>query len=376
MSDIKTPKPQGPYKVGTKVFTVIDESRTETVGPHKNEEKRKLTCRIYYPASEDCINTCSKSELLSRAVTVGIGKEFKFKVDYDKITSEGKNASECFVDAPHIEGEKFPLLIFSHGFKSYKEGNSYLLTEISSHGYVVISIGHTYESLAETHEDGMVTYFDKSLTSKTVKPLIPGAIALMRLASFKGTPEEQYEEFTKAQNKYCRFNVERVKEWGKDTSFILEYARDAFSNFIDFTPGVGISGHSLGGATAYYMCQTNENFVCGINIDGGLFGDYDGMTMTRPFCHICSEANYNVASRVKFGKSADSYYVTFRKIKHIAFADIKYFLKLPMMTGKIPADIAHNNICSCHLKFLDKYLKNKDIEMEIPDSEYIRFEKY
>lgn len=42
----------------------------------------------------------------------------------------------------------------------------------------------------------------------------------------------------------------------------------------DRLEGTGVTGHSLGGCVAYYLCRHFEEFICGINIDGGLFGDY------------------------------------------------------------------------------------------------------
>lgn len=376
MSSNGFPKPSGKYKVGTKVETLIDESRVEMLGPDKGKEKRKITYRIYYPVSPDSVDGLKKGELISREVAEGLKRQFHIGINYDKKVELGLNNSECYIDAPHIINEKFPLLIFSHGLLSYKEGNSFLLTEIASQGYVVISIGHTYASAAETHADGTITYGDKNCSKNSVQPFLSGFIALMRFRKFKGTPEEEYKKFTELQNKYCRFNVDMVKEWSKDTEFVLEYAKKSYSDFIDFTPGVALSGHSLGGATAYYLCQTNNDFACGINIDGGLFGDYDNMIMNKPFCFLCNEGNYNVASRVKFSKTADSYYVTFKDIKHIAFSDIKYFMPMSFVTGKIPADISHEYQCRCHVDFLDKYLKGKDLEIKMSESKYIRFEKY
>ena len=35
--------------------------------------------------------------------------------------------------------------------------------------------------------------------------------------------------------------------------------------------GIGLTGHSFGGAIAYYLCTNDPKYACGINIDGGLF---------------------------------------------------------------------------------------------------------
>lgn len=373
---MKIPTPSGPYFVSTKTFTIKDDNRKEIFGPHPGEETHLITSRIFYPVNPSDTEGQEKAYYMSRAVAKGLKREYFVKNDYDKKCAAGENFAVYYENIKPIEGQKFPLLIFSHGFKSYKEGNSFLLSEIASHGYIVISIGHTYASLAETHEGGIETYADKSLSKKLVSPFIPGYIEMIKCAKKKGTPKDLYDEFLKVQNKYCKFNITILDEWTKDTLSVVEYAKDNFSDIIDFNPGIAVSGHSLGGAVAYNLCQKYDEFACGLNIDGGLFGEYEGMTMTKPFFQICSEANVNVETKPLINKTAPCYRALFKKIKHIAFADIKYFIPSTAVTGKIPADLAHSTLCKCHLDFLDKYMKYKDIDISIPDNEFIEFQTF
>ena len=53
----------------------------------------------------------------------------------------------------------------------------------------------------------------------------------------------------------------------------------------------------MGGATAYYLCHYEAEIACGINIEGGVFGDYENMVMTKPFLQICCAENVNVETR-------------------------------------------------------------------------------
>ena len=370
------PKPTGKYKVGTKVVTTIDEDRVEELGPNKGNTKRRITYRIFYPVLPSDAQNLTNDELLSREVTLGMSKEFKIKIDYDKITSQGKNKAEYYKDAPHACGERFPLVIYNHGYKSYKEGNSFLCAELVSHGYVVISIGHPFEALAEVHTDGSADYFEKGLMKKSISPFLPGLIAEMKLTKSKGTPEELNQKFYAMQNKYCTFMVHRVDEWVKDTLFVIEEAKSLYQDFIAFDRGIAATGHSMGGAVAYNLCHKSKDIKCGINIDGGLFGNYEGMVMNKPFFQICSENNYNVEMKPRLNKTVPVYYATFKKIKHVGFADIMFYIRISAVVGKIPADVAHNTLCKCHLDFFDKYLKNEDIEINIPDNEFIKFEKF
>ena len=42
-------------------------------------------------------------------------------INYDKSEAEGDNVSNCYENAPMIEGVKFPLIMFNHGLSSYRE---------------------------------------------------------------------------------------------------------------------------------------------------------------------------------------------------------------------------------------------------------------
>ena len=62
--------------------------------------------------------------------------------------------------------EKFPVLIFSHGYGSKAHGYYALLSEIASQGYVIVNMNHTYESLGVTLPDGSEKYFDYKYQSE------------------------------------------------------------------------------------------------------------------------------------------------------------------------------------------------------------------
>lgn len=47
-----------------------------------------------------------------------------------------------------------------------------------------------------------------------------------------------------------------------------------------------------------------------------------------------------------------------------------------MLVGKIPKNILHEELCKCHLLFLDKYLKRKDINVMLENRKYIDFNVY
>ena len=349
------PMPTGKYAVGTKTFTIYN-TRKEALDT-KGDSMRHIPARIYYPTSKNTTEGLTKAKSLSRSEAMGIKKIFMIPLNYDKMEAAGENDSECYVDAPFIEDKKFPLIVFNHGYFSYIEGNSFLLIELASQGYVVLTVGHPYEGTGTDYDDGTYTIADKSLANKMYHPYWRGILAAYKLTKYKGTLQEQAELFEEFQNKYCKFIGNRVDEWITDTNFAVEHAKKEFAQILDLTNGIGIAGHSQGGAVAYKVCLTDPEYTCGINIDGGLFGDTQGLTMNKPFMQLSCEDNENIVTKGYINHTKPAYKVLFRDMKHIGFADIKYALKPGMTAGKLDADLAHKYTCKSFLEFFDCYLR-------------------
>ena len=349
------PMPTGKYAVGTKTFTIYN-TRKEALDT-KGDSMRHIPARIYYPTSKNTTEGLTKAKSLSRSEAMGIKKIFMIPLNYDKMEAAGENDSECYVDAPFIKDKKFPLIVFNHGYFSYIEGNSFLLIELASQGYVVLTVGHPYEGTGTDYDDGTYTIADKSLANKMYHPYWRGILAAYKLTKYKGTLQEQAEFFEEFQNKYCKFIGNRVDEWITDTNFAVEHAKKEFAQILDLTNGIGIAGHSQGGAVAYKVCLTDPEYTCGINIDGGLFGDTQGLTMNKPFMQLSCEDNENIVTKGYINHTKPAYKVLFHGMKHMGFADIKYALKPGMTTGKLDADTAHKYTCKSFLEFFDCYLR-------------------
>ena len=60
-------------------------------------------------------------------------------------------------------GQKFPILIFSHGHGGLRTQNTNQVEELVSHGYIVIAVDHTFDAGFVEFPNGEVFY---SLTSR------------------------------------------------------------------------------------------------------------------------------------------------------------------------------------------------------------------
>lgn len=371
---INMPNPTGEYAVGTFTFTVYND-RKETLDAEK-EKMRSIASRVYYPVEKSSVEGLPKCRNLSCEMTKAIRKAFLVPISFKGIEKKGLNKSNCYENVPAIKDKKFPLIFFSHGYRSFREANSFLCIELASHGYVVISVAHPHEALLTEFDDGTFINYDKKLTRKMYSPFIRGVREVLKLTKSKGNEKELAEKFDQCQKTYIRFLMDRIPEWEKDTEAVLKYARENLCGMIDFEKGIGATGHSMGGAVAYSLCQDNADFSCGINIDGGLFGNHDGKILDKPFLQINCEMNQNVVTRGYLYHKKPVYKVVLKDMRHLGFSDMKYMIPLKSQVGKLSPDIAHEITCTCHLEFFDAYLKNKKSEPNLPSNENVQSKKY
>ena len=360
------PKPSGEFAVGTFTYTIKDQ-REEALPVGG---MRSVAARVYYPVLKENVEGLSRAVNLSENMLKGFKASFHVAPNFKKNPDD--NLSECYPDAPKIDGKKFPLVMFNHGYNSYREGNSLLCIDLASHGYVVISVAHSHEALCTEFDDGSFVLADTKNT-KLYDPMLGGIIAMLKLMKSKESEEEIAAKFDEAQKKYCKYMMGRLPEWIKDNEAALDYAKKNLSGMIDFEKGVGAAGHSFGGNTAYALCARNRDFVCGVNIDGVLFGDYSNDVQTKPFLQISCEDNAKVAARVYLRHTKPVYKALFKDMRHIGFGDSKFTMPIKSVVGKLDANLFHENICKCHLEFFDAYLKGIKSEPDFKNNGTVTF---
>lgn len=343
----------GAYAVGTERFAVTDITREEVLGPKCGP--RRLEVRLYYPVCKEVTVGKERMELSEERV------QALQKAYHVKQLPEGLVRPECFTEIPQVDG-KFPLVIYNHGYgNGYAEGNTMLCCELASNGYIVASIGHAYEAAICEFDDGSAVLYDKEI-NKMQNNKIKSFFAQMKLMRMDAEPEEAYAYFYELQKKYMGYLLGRLPEWGKDTLCVIETLKKSFGDRIDFTRGIGATGHSFGGATAYWLCQYSEEITCGVNIDGGVFGDYTGMVMKKPFLQIGCKMSRNAEIKPLLNTEAPVRLETFEGASHLGFMDAKFMYeqdsaKARMAVGKMDGCEMHRRLADCHLEFFGEYLQ-------------------
>ena len=375
MGKVVTPKPTGKYAVGMFTYTVYDaleETMYNALGT-----KRSIPAKVYYPAAKESVKDLPKARYLSKEMIAMIKKQYMMPVKYEKVEQDGSNRSECYENAPFIEGERFPLILFNHGSGSFREAHSYLFCELASHGYVVVSIGHPYEGMLTELDDGRKYELAKGMTSHCYSPTLRAIHALKKLSKAKGSNEELWQMFDGIQKKHNRFLIERVSAWKDDTKAALQYLREKYGDLIDWEKGIGVTGHSIGGAAAFALCEDEpQTFTCGINIDGGLFGDHEGKPISVPFLQMNCEPNKTAVTYAFLNNRNYAYHAVFRDMEHLGFSDMKYQIPLKSMVGKLDPDVAHTESCRVIIEFFDAYLKKTKDRPSFISDDAVTFTEY
>lgn len=146
---------------------------------------------------------------------------------------------------PDTQGEGFPLIIFDHGFCGIKDSNESSFLELASHGYVVCSIDHPYQSFYTINEQGETTIISNSYL-------------------------QEYRQLGDDPDK----NLDLLQKWldirVADANLVIDtiLAQEGGLYSLIDKEVIGVFGHSLGGATATALARVSGDIDAVINLDG------------------------------------------------------------------------------------------------------------
>ena len=338
------PKPDGPFDVGSMKFYWVDESRKEWY-LDSYLDKRKLMVQIWYPALQPVDQKSmfyiermdERLKYISNELEV---PEYLLKNIVDI-------KSNSYKDALSIEG-RFPVILFSHGLGGMRTQNSIQFEALASHGYIVVSTDHMYDS-------NIALYPDQNF-----------AINLSHTDSLDGS--DWYE----IRNKQIDYRV-------GDISFLIDKLYEINNGDIKTTlqqkinlDKIGIFGHSFGGATSILStirdnridaCLTYDAWF--VPIEENVLSKY----FDKPFLHVGqikweNELNYQKLDLFLNHCDNDSYKLAIQDSKHFDFTDIPHFSSLTEklnISGKINKNDLMMILNDLTIDFFNKYLKNIDL---------------
>ncbi|WP_158647483.1 alpha/beta fold hydrolase [Actinoplanes sp. ATCC 53533] len=297
------PAPTGPHAVGTVALHLIDRARTDPW--IDRTAPRELMVQLWYPARHAHGRawpwlTASEAAPVGVDLAQTVGAEPNIIPGLDRVVTSGRH------NAP-MAGRRaeLPVVVFSPGFGAQRNSSSAVVTDLASHGYLVVTVDHTHDATAVEFPGGRIE-------PNTLIPILEGI--------------EDPGEVTALATRMTEVRA-------ADLRFVLDELGIARA---------GVFGHSLGGATAARVVHDDPRAVAGINIDGTPYGS---AALGKPFMLVAAESTTH-ESDPAWAAFADGLRGWRREIqvaraRHLAFHDTVLLAPaLPRITGATPALVA------------------------------------
>lgn len=269
---------------------------------------------------------------------------------------------------PDIEQKRVPLIVFSHGGLGVKSSNESLFRELASHGYVIVSIDHTYHSFFTKDEKGKTTWIDFGYVQELL-----GENPLVNMEqSF-----DRYQKWMKIRMDDMNFVIDTI------IAQVNEDSASSFYSRID-TGKIGVMGHSLGGSSALGIGKSRIDIQAVIALESPYLYDIKGVSngefivdqMKYPVSvlNVYSDSAYGILSqrpqystnyRMLIHPNENEFNVYFNGIGHLALTD--FALTSPILTKFLDGNDVGIETTSENLKkinevclaFFNRFLKEE-----------------
>ncbi len=356
------PKPTGKFFIGVDYLSLTDSSRRELFD-NSNNSYRNIAAKVWYPTDErgDYTPYLENADFIIN--------NFNFPESYRNLLTNSCQG------VPISKAENtFPVLIFSHGWGEHFSQNTILMEELASHGYIVFSLSHDFESKFSFYPNGDIVTLNTN-SERFIQIMKeqqnPSAMELYNEMFNVNSDKSRLEIFVKTSNLMPTLLKESPKYWAEDIEFFINKLPDINKSNSNLKTKlnlekIGVFGMSMGGITANEVCVGNSKVKAGVNIDGGIYGSTIDTLINTPFMFINSQRYLGYGHLFLSKSSKDCYSITVRNSDHYNFTDYALYPCQPnMMVGTINATVPIKIMNSMILSFFDKYLlgiNNQDLK--------------
>ncbi|WP_328392254.1 alpha/beta hydrolase family protein [Nocardia sp. NBC_00416] len=261
------PEPTGTEAVGVVDLHLVDASRLD---PYSPADPRELMVSIWYPATD--VAGVPVRPWLSPGVA---------QVYADSLIQVGASPEKRWAWAPghggvgaaaEVSGGRRPVVVFSPGSGMPRELSTAQAEDLAGHGFVVVTMSHTYDSSATEFPGGRV---EQRLLPPAADPGAAEAQILTALATRVADTRFVLDKLVDiaagnnpdADRHPLPANLPRVLDVSKIVMF----------------------GHSLGGATAAQAMHDDPRIAAAADLDGRLWGSVVTEGLDRPFMLISGD---------------------------------------------------------------------------------------
>ncbi|XP_017200652.1 platelet-activating factor acetylhydrolase isoform X1 [Oryctolagus cuniculus] len=350
----KIPRGNGSYSVGC----------TDLMFDYSDEG---TFLRLYYPSQDD--DQLDTLWIPNKEYFLGLSKFLGTHSLMGKILGLlfGSMTTPANWNSPLRTGEKYPLIVFSHGLGAFRTIYSAIGIDLASHGFIVAAVEHRDGSAS-------ATYYFKDQSAAEI-----GNRSWLYYKTLKQDEEEIpiRNEQVRQRAKECSQALTWILDvdHGKPVTNVLDLGFDVeqLKDSIDRNK-IAVIGHSFGGATVIQTLSEDQRFRCGIALDAWMLPLDDEVysRIPQPLFFINSERFQYPANIIKIKKcflpDKERKMITIRGSVHQNFADFtfatgKILGHLLTLKGDIDSNVAIYLSNKASLAFLQKHLElNKDFD--------------
>jgi dienelactone hydrolase len=235
---LRLPPPSGHFDVGMTAIHLVDHSRRDPFAT--TPQPREVMAQAWYPARP--VHGASRARYLTPAAAAVFETEAGIPAGLiaDMRLDAYRNAP------PHRRPHGFPVIMFSPGLGLTGSSATAVVTDLASHGYVVVTLDHPYDSLVVEFPDGRLVHSSIPPDGGT-------------------TVEAQYVAIRTADTRFV------VGQLGQRLGPVADLRR------------LAMFGHSIGGATTAQVLGDDHRFRAGIDLDGSIYEPAASRQLHRPF---------------------------------------------------------------------------------------------
>lgn len=353
----KLPKPTGPFGIGQLTY-YFDKDQ--------NLNQRQLSFQVWYPAIKD---TGGRVAYRSASAVQAAAKFLGWPLFANSFVTSIK--SHALKNATVAKGS-FPVVIYNHGYGGFSGVYQTVFEELASSGYVVVSIGHQDESaLLQIDEENVIgNSRENKIFAQRASELNGTKISELQSVILNSDKEKEVKLAYEDLLSKSPLHNKSVELWEQDTREVLDKlseinrSDERIQGAMDLNT-LGVFGHSVGGAAAGELSYSCPQVKAGINLDGFQFGNLNKNRLQSPFLFVSSNASGNTYLRVSPFSSESMYpchHIVLKGYSHDMFSDLPL-----IMQGNKRAVLLQRALVK---SFFDKYLKKKDLDLELLSGEF------
>lgn len=325
------PKPTGEFFVGTKNLFFTDNSRKEKLSL-KGGDKRMLQVKIWYPSD---VKGETENMYLKDYSSTTLWENYKVFNDSKSFFDSLKSYKTfSYENIPVSNKQKnFPLILFSQGYYfGLDDYYTFLMENLASHGYIVVSITHPYDQVITNTADGKVININKWRMTKAY--LQWKKVEFLHKKMPDTNNARQVNRILKAYLRGMKVFDRSVNLWTRDVQFVMDTLEKLnngsvdhhFYGKLDFSR-VGAMGQSVGGAVSGQLCYVDQRIKAGVNLDCFQFGDIYNHEMNKPFMLLQSDSYplWQIANRVIYSITKPFHSFNIKNSRHFIFTDCSIF---------------------------------------------------